>query len=167
MFAAAQILFENSGGARCLEWLLAELPRRISRPVSRTEWRGFTTVVPQIRVETRPVALTIQFDDDAAYVPAEIEETAAAVRGRIDSQALAALQRCRARLDIMSATPVEPVVTQDTISVVAETDLDPASPEVAAVLEALADITQGFVLDCVNGRLRPPASRTWVPLEPA
>jgi hypothetical protein len=162
MISAAHVIFNNQHGDQCLEWLFEELEKLLPQRCSRTEWRGFSTVVPQILVDTEPVALTIQVDDSPDYVPAETTELIEEVEGRIEPQMLLRLKQCDCRLDVMSATPNEPIVTEDAIVVVAGIDLDPQREEVAQVLAALSDLTSGFIEDCVNGRLRVPGQQEWL-----
>jgi len=74
------------------------------------------------------------------------------------------LRRCNARLDLLSTSPPRVTEGKRTITVVAETDLDPAYPDVEEVLAALSDLTGGFVLACVNARLRIPGNAEWISL---
>jgi len=163
MFASSQIIFINSRSeAECLDWLLAELPQRVPFDCLRTEWRGFTTTVPQVLVQTSPVALTIQLEDDPEYVPDEIAELADEIKAKLPAEAHALLSNCNARLDIMTATPVEPGTTDDAIKISAQTDLDPQSDEADLVVRALASLCNGIVSDCVNGGVLCPGSDSWI-----
>jgi hypothetical protein len=110
------------------------------------------------------VELRIQVEDSNDYVPEEIAELAEDARSHIDEAAYARLRRCNARLDLMSTTPPRVTGSKKTITVAAETDLDPAYPEVEKVLAALSDLTGGFVLDCVNARLKIPGNADWISL---
>ena len=163
MIAAAQVVFRNGHGENCLEWLSTEL-QLAGVTCSPTEWRGYGAVVPQLLVPTSPVSLTIQVDSDPAYVPEEIAELADDAKPLLSSDLDASLRSCDTRLDIMSTTPTKVTETDREMSVFAQTDLDPARPEVERVLLALSEITGGFVVDCVNGRLRAPASCQWTAL---
>src|SRR5262249_28711681 len=164
MISAAQVIFANDRSESYLDWLTAELPQRIPFTCSRTQWRGRTITIPQILVDTSPVKLTIQVDDSSDYVPDEIAELAEDARSHIDEAAYARLRRCNARLDLLSTSPPRVTEGKRTITVVAETDLDPAYPDVEEVLAALSDLTGGFVLDCVNARLRIPGNAEWISL---
>jgi hypothetical protein len=164
MISAAQVIFASERPDGCLDWLSAELPRRIPFTCRRTQWRGRTITIPQILVATSPVELTIQVEDNGDYVPEEIADLAEDARSHIDEAAYARLRRCNARLDLMSTTPPRRTESNTTITIVAETDLDPAYPDVEEVLAALSNLTGGFVLDCVNARLRIPGHAEWVSL---
>ncbi len=160
MLPAAVIFFENPHGDACLSWLLGELPKHVRFNCSHTEWHGFTTVIPQILVETVPVALTIQVEDDPD--PGEIQELLEDLGSRISAQLAARLRRCDCEFIILSATPTPLRVTDDAIIVVHQTDLDPASAYVDQVLLALAALVDGFIVDCVNGRVRCPGADAWI-----
>jgi hypothetical protein len=164
MISAAQVIFANDHPDACLDWLSAELPRHVPFSCSRTQWRGRTITIPQILVATSPVRLTIQVEDSTDYVPEEIAELAEDARSHIDEAAYVGLRRCNARLDLMSTTPPRRTESTDAITIFAETDLDPAYPDVEQVLAALSELTGGFVLDCVNGRLRIPGHAEWIAL---
>lgn len=151
MIAAAHIIFDGSSGSTELAEIMNHLQGNIPFSCELTEWRGYTTVITQIRVETN-VPLTIQIDDDPEYVPEEIQEMAADAEGVLDKAEVARLKRCRIRLDIMSATSPRIEETADSISIYAETDLDPADADVRTVLLTLADYLDGYVFDCVNGK---------------
>jgi hypothetical protein len=162
MIAAAQVIFKNDKGDACLEWLLEQLPKE-GVSCTRTEWRGYTTVVPQLLVAARPVAFTIQVDGDPEYVPGEIQELAEQTEPLLGPD-VHGLAQCDTRLDVMSASSVNPQVTGTEVVAVAQTDVDPARPEVEQVLLVLAKLTSGFVLDCVNNRLKAPEGVDWVQL---
>lgn len=163
VIAAAQVVFSNEHGDGCLGWLAAEL-HKAGVSCSPTEWRGYGAVIPQLLVPTAPVALTIQVDDDPAYVLDEIVELAEDAKHVLSAQLHGRLAQCDARLDIMSATPAKTIETDSAITVFAQTDLDPERPEVEHVLLTLSTITAGFIVDCVNGRLRVPGATGWIPL---
>ena len=121
-------------------------------------------VVPQLLVGTSPTALTIQVDGDRQYVPGEIAELAEQIQGHLSPHLRQALLSCDTRLDLMSATPAERTVTDREIIVVAQTDMDPAQPEVEKVILSLSAITSGYILDCVNNRFRVPGGPEWMQL---
>ena len=151
VFAAAQVLF-LAEKPDVLAGLLDSLPGRIGIRCFSTEWRGFGTVVPQLGVATRPVGLTVQVDSDPDYVPAERDELAEQAKSALTPDALSRLKSANSRLGIMSASPDEAIITDDTIEVHARTDLDPLAPDVDRVLRELIALTNGVGVDCVNGK---------------
>jgi hypothetical protein len=161
MISAAQVIFNNQHGDRCLMWLAAELSRS-GIDFSPTEWRGYATVIPQLLVPANPASLTIQVEDDPEYVPEEIAELAGVAQPVLSEQLRRQLAACDTRLEIMSTTPPNVSKTNHQVAVVAQTDLDPEMPEVQRVLLALSSITNGFVVDCVNGHLRASGGSEWV-----
>ena len=96
------------------------------------------------------------------YVPEELAETAEKFKGALSPDMYLRLRQCNARLDVMSAKPVQPEITDNAITVHAQTDLDPKNAEVAAILVVLAKLVNGFVVDCVNGGLLPQFSTEWL-----
>jgi len=160
--ASAHVVFSNERKEALLDWLAAELPKRIQFPISRTEWKGFTTIIPQLRVETKPVALTIQIDESGSYVPAEIRELADHFRPVLDQQTHSTLARAASRIEVASATSVKPSVSGKPLVVTTATDLDPRAAEVDQVLTALSDLTNGFTIDLVNLAVRVPGSNRWI-----
>lgn len=163
MIAAAQVVFRNQCDDACLDWLATEL-EKAGVSCSPTEWRGYEVVVPQLLIRTAPVALTVQVDADPAYVLDEIAELAEEAKSILPAQFHEMLARCDTRLDIMSTTPPRTAETKSAITVWAETDLDPTEPDVERVLLLLSTITGGFLVDCVNGRLRVPGGTEWIRL---
>jgi len=151
MIAAAHVIFDGSTDTTDLAEILSHLQKQLPFSCRMTEWQGYTMVIPQIRVETH-VPLTIQIDDDPEYVPEEIQELAAAAVGILSIEDVEKLRRCRVRLDIMSASPARIEETDESISLYAETDLDPADDDVHSVLFALSNFLRGYVFDCVNGK---------------
>ena len=163
MIAAAQVIFCNQSGEACLDWLALELERG-GVSSSPTEWRGYEVVVPQLLISTAPVPLTVQVDADPSYVPDEIAELAEEAKSILPVDLHEMLARCDARLDIMSTTPPRTAETESAITVFAQSDLDPAQPDVERVLLLLSVITGGFLIDCINGRLRVPGGIEWIRL---
>src|SRR5688572_489371 len=129
MIAAAHVIFDGSTDTRDLAEILGHLHKEVPFPSSLTEWQGYTIVIPQIRVETH-VPLTIQIANNEEYVPEEIQELAAEAVGILSIEDVEKLRRCRVRLDIMSANPPRIEATDESISIYAETDLDPADDDV-------------------------------------
>ena len=159
---SAHVVFSHERKEALLDWLAAGLPKRIQFPVSRTEWKGFTTIVPQLRVETKPVPLTIQIDEDQSYVPEEIRDLADHFRPVLDQQTHSALARAASRIEVASATSVKPAVSGKPLVVTTVTDLDPRAAEVDQVLTALSELTNGFTIDLVNLAVRVPGSKGWI-----
>lgn len=62
----------------------------------------------------------------------------------------------------MSASPPKVTKKGREVIVAAETDLDPRMPEVEKLLFVLSEITSGFVVDCINGRLWAPGGSAWI-----
>jgi hypothetical protein len=108
--------------------------------------------------------LTIQVEDDEAYVPEEIAELADEAQALLSETGRDLLAQCDTRLDIMSTSPPKRMETPQGVGIVAQTDLDPQHPDVERVLLVLGQVTGGFVVDCVNGRLRAPGAGEWVEL---
>ncbi len=163
MISSAQVIFSNQHGAQCLEWLSGKLGEA-GVHCSPSEWRGYATVVPQLLIPTTPVSLTIQVENDPAYVPEEIAELARDTQAVLPEALQRRLSKCDTRLGIMSTSPAPPIETENAVAIVAQTNLDPEQPEVERLLLVLANITDGFVVDCVNGRLLAPGGGEWVPL---
>lgn len=160
--AAAEIAFVNDRTEPILEWLALELPKRLEFPISKTQWKGLTLTIPQLRVETRPVALTLQLDEDPSVVPQEIAELSELFKPVLNQTAIAYLARVRSRLDVMSATADPPKVSGKQLSLTAATDLDPRAPDVDRLLTAVSDLTNGFAFDLVNLAVRVPGSGRWI-----
>jgi hypothetical protein len=162
LFAAAFIYLVNIQGTSLLDSLLANLPEHVRYRVSRTEWRGFTTVVPQILVATKPVALTIQVDSNSAAD--EVADLVKQWEPKVDAAALREMARCQTRLDLMAADTTTPRIDEKnrTLTIEATTTLDPKTADVDAVISALLDLTDGFAVDAVHDRLRPAAGEKWI-----
>lgn len=162
--AAAQVLVRNTHPDDLLGWLFGALSATYGSRCFRTEWRGFGSVIPQIGVATQPVGLTIQVDADPDYVPAERDELADELTPHFPTTVVDRVRSSDCRLDIMSATPNEPLVTDDAIIALASTDLDPLAADVDEVVRQLVALTHGTALDCVNGRFLASAEGAWVEL---
>jgi hypothetical protein len=80
----------------------------------------------------------------------------------LDADRLTKLATARTRIDVMSATPSALAVPGSTITVTAFTDLDPQAADVDLVLSVLSQLTEDFIVDQVNGRVRAPGSTRWV-----
>ena len=152
MISSALIPFDPQQHPVTLAQIEAHLRQCLDFPCRPTQWIGHSITIPQVRVET-PVPLTIQIDDDPEYVPGELREFAdeAEQENSLPPHFIALLRRATARMDIQSADYAGNRYSSDRqVVVVARTDLDPLIPEVREVLQALADLVQGPVLDCVN-----------------
>ena len=159
--AAAQVLLRNDRGGQLLDWLYGELSTRHGSRCFRTEWRGFGSVIPQVGIATRPVGLTIQVDDDPESVPAERDELADELGSKVSAAVVRRVRLTDCRLEIMSATHNEPIITDDAIITTASTDLDPAVKEVDEIVRELVALTAGTAVDCVNGRFLENAESAW------
>ncbi len=165
MIAVAQLLFAD---ARSQDDLLLALERHLASAtsfrVSRTEWRGYSIIIPQVLVGTSPVVLTLQVDRAPEYVPAEIAELAEHLSGKANDDELNALRQCDTRVDIMSASSAQTSESEDAITVFASSDLDPTAPDVTTVLNELQSFTGAWVVDNMDGRIRKPGSAEWIVL---
>jgi hypothetical protein len=153
MIASALIAFDPTEHPVTLASIEAHLRQSLPFVCRPTQWVGHTVTIPQVRVET-PVPLTIQIDANPEYVPEELNEWAdeAEESGVLPVALIALLRRATARLDIQSAEHAgeRHVASDHHVVLVARTDLDPQIPEVRQVLQCLAYLVQGPVLDCVN-----------------
>lgn len=160
MITAAHVWLRNGHGDGLLDWLRTRLAAA-GVSSEATEWRGYKAVIPQLLVDTKPVALTIQVEDDPEYVPDELEELVEELSAIAAAAHIDALACCNARLALQSTSPPRRLEDERSVTVFAQTDLDPALPEVDALLATLSRLTGGFTVDCVNGRFRSPGSTTW------
>ena len=136
MLAAACIPYDPEEHDFTLADLREHLAANLPYECALTEWEGFTTTVPQVRVATA-VPLTIQIEDDPDYVPEELAGVAEEAEGVLSDDWVQLLRRCRARLDVMEAEE--------------DLQLDPTQPDVEAVLIEIARFVDGLVHDNVNG----------------
>lgn len=155
MFSAAQIIFNNRSNPTDLDKLMGFLAKVVTHRVSKTQWVGFSTAIPQLLVETTP-PFTIQIEDDPGYVPEEIAEIVDNEEEPLSPSQRERLRQCNVRLDVMSTVPPPSGESSSGIFVIAQTNLDPSLPVVAHVLESIAKHLNGFVVDCVNGGIREP-----------
>jgi len=160
MITAAHVWLRNEHGDGLLKWLGASLAA-VGISSEPTEWRGYTAVIPQLLVHTKPVVLTIQVEDDPEYVPDELQELIEEVSAMAGAEARDALASCNARLALQSTSPPRRLEDERSVTVFAQSDLDPAFPEVDALLALLSRFTGGFTVDCVNSRFRVPGSTIW------
>lgn len=149
--AVAEIIFEQPNPPFTIDTLMTVLQKRLPYACARTQWVGFTTVIPQIRIDA-PTPMILQIDDDPEYVPDEIKELAAAAVKAFGPKIAAKIARCRVRLEVMSVEPSQAVVKDKTINVVATTQLDPSVAPVKDVLKTTADTVHGYVFDNVRGK---------------
>lgn len=148
--AAALIIFEQSKPPITIDGLLTALQKRLPYNCSRTQWVGFTTTIPQIRIDT-PIPIFLQINDDPEDVPAETEELVPDAKATFGPTIAAKIARCRVRLEVMGPETNPPQVKDKSIDVMATTTLDPSVPA-KDVLKVVADTVHGYVFDSVNGK---------------
>jgi hypothetical protein len=138
MFSAATIPFDPEEQDFTIQDLLEHLAAHLTVECKRVEWEGFSGTVPQVRVATA-VPLTIQIEDDPAYVPDDLADLADRAEGLLSADWVAALRRCSAKLEVTAAD-------ED----LAATPLDPSQPDVEAVLIEVARFAGSLAYDNVN-----------------
>jgi hypothetical protein len=138
MFSAATIPFDPEEQDFTIQDLLEHLAAHLAVECERVEWEGFSGTVPQVRVATT-VPLTIQIEDDPAYVPDDLADLADRAEGLLSAEWVAALRRCSAKLEVTAADedPAAP-------------PLDPSHPDVEAVLIEVARFAGSLAYDNVN-----------------
>jgi hypothetical protein len=150
MFAAALIPFDPEEHDFTLQDLLEHLAANLSVECTLTEWQGFDTAVPQVRVGTG-VPLTIQIEDDPEYVPGDIASMIDAAEGTLPEAWRQALRGCTARLDVMEAEIAFPVPDdKGVVPLAAAARLDPSQPDVEAVVVEIARFVDSVAYDNVN-----------------
>ena len=149
--AAALIVFEQSKPPVTIDGLLAALQKRLPYNCSRTQWDGFTTTIPQIRIDA-PTPIFLQINDEPEDVPAETKELVPDAKKTFGPAIAAKIARCRVRLEIMGPETNPPQVKDKTIEVIATTTLDPSVAPLKDVLKVVADTVHGYVFDSVNGK---------------
>jgi hypothetical protein len=150
MFAAALIPYKPEEHDFTLQDLLEHLAANLSVECTLTEWQGFDTTVPQVRVGTG-VPLTIQIEDDPEYVPDDIASLVDDAEGTLPEEWRQALRGCTARLDVMEAEIPFPVPDEKGIvQLAAATRLDPGQPDVEAVVVEIARFVDSVAYDNVN-----------------
>jgi hypothetical protein len=149
--AAALIPFEQPKLPFTIDTLLTELQKRLPYKCSRTQWVGFTTVIPQIRIDA-PTPIFLQFSDDPETVRDETKEDLAAAQKAFGPAVATKLARCRVRLEVMGPDIGDTAVRDKSIEVTAVTRLDPSVSPAKDVLKIVADTVHGYVFDCVNGK---------------
>jgi hypothetical protein len=138
MFSAATIPFDPEEQDFNIQDLLEHLAVHLAVECERVEWEGFSGTVPQVRVAT-VVPLTIQIEDDPAYVPDDLADLADRAEGLLSAEWVAALRRCSAKLEVTAADE-DP----------AAAPLDPSQPDVEAVLIEIARFAGSLAYDNVN-----------------
>ena len=150
MFSAATIPYDPEEQDFTLEELQEHLAASLSVECTLTEWQGFATTIPQVRVETG-VPLTIQIEDDPDYVPDDIADLVDRAQGLLSAEWMGALRRCAAKLEVMEADAPDPELNEDGLAVLtAETRLDPSLPEIEAVVIEVARFVGSLAYDNVN-----------------
>jgi hypothetical protein len=149
MFAAAEVWYHEQ--LPLDEPTLRELLSAcVSFACTLTEWRGFATVVPQVRVATDPV-LTIQREDDPEAYPEQLQQRLETDSDSIPRERRAELLSCNALLAVMAeADQILPSIANGVIRVTATTVIDPKALDVLKVLSALSDLLDGWVYDCLS-----------------
>jgi hypothetical protein len=150
MFSAATIPYDPEEQDFTLEELQEHLSASLSVECTLTEWQGFATTIPQVRVATG-VPLTIQIEDDPDYVPDDIADLVDRAQGLLSPEWMGVLRRCAAKLEVMEADAPGPELTDDGLAVLtAETRLDPSLPEIEAVVIEVARFVGSLAYDNVN-----------------
>ena len=149
--AAALIPFEQPKPPLTIDTLLAELQKRLPYKCSRTQWVGFTTVIPQIRIDT-PTPIFLQFSDDPETVREETQEDLADAQKAFGPAVATKIARSRVRLEVMGPDIGDTTIKDKSIEVNAVTQLDPGIAPAKDVLKIVADTVHGYVFDCVNGK---------------
>jgi hypothetical protein len=148
---AALIVFEQPKPPFTIDSLMTTLKQRVPYACTRTQWVGFTTVIPQIRINS-PTPIVLQINDDPEYVPDEIEELVPEAKNAFGQQVAARIARCRVRLEVMGVEPNQAAVRDKSVTVVATTQLDPSVAPVKDILKTVADTIHGYVFDTVHGK---------------
>jgi hypothetical protein len=140
MLSAATIPYDPEERDFTLQDLQEHLSANLSVECTLTEWRGFDTVIPQVRVATG-VPLTIQVEDDPEYVPEDLADLADRAEGLLSEEWVNALRRCAAKLEVMEA---------DEDDLLGSPRLDPSQPDVEAVVIEVARFVGSLAYDGVN-----------------
>jgi hypothetical protein len=149
--AAALIPFEQPKPPFTIDTLLAELQKRLPYKCSRTQWVGFTTVIPQIQIDA-PTPIFLQFSDDPETVREETKEDLADAQKAFGPAVATKIAQCRVRLEVMGPDIGDTTIKDKSIEVNAVTQLDPGIAPAKDVLKVVADTVHGYVFDCVNGK---------------
>jgi hypothetical protein len=149
--AAALIPFEQPKSPFTIDTLLTELQKRLPYKCSRTQWVGFTSVIPQIRIDT-PTPIFLQFSDDPETVKEETKEDLAAAQKEFGPDVATKLARCRVRLEVMGPDIGDTSVQDKSVEVTSVTRLDPSVSPAKDVLKIVADTVHGYIFDCVNDK---------------
>ena len=162
--AEALVVIDESANALDLDAICSVVSRSTPFGCSHTTWQGFGVSIPQLKVSTA-VPLTIQINDDPAYVPAEIRELAEEVAPLLPPTSAGRLRQATRRLEIQSATP-NSVRSDDRfgLMIADATDLDTRQADVRQVLEVLAGSVKGWVFDCQHGFFWSADRRSWINL---
>jgi hypothetical protein len=161
--AEALVVMDKSANALDLDAICSLLSRSTAFDCSHTIWQEFGVSIPQLKVNTA-FPLTIQINDDPAYVPAEIRELAEEVEPLLPPISAGRLRQATRHLEIQSATPES--VWSDRFSLMIDdaTDLDTRQADVRQVLEVLAGSVKGWVFDCQHGFFWSADRRSWINL---
>ena len=149
--SAGLIVFEQPKPPFTIDSLITALEKQLPYSCSRTQWVGFTTTIPQIRIDA-PTPIFLQINDDPEDVPAETKELVRDAKKAFGPAIAAKIARCRVRLEVMGAEPNQVAVKDKSINVVAATQLDPSVSPAKDVLKTVADTVHGYVFDSVHGK---------------
>jgi len=152
MFPAAQIYFNTRSHPIKLEALKKHLESQVGGSYRLIEWKGYTTTIPQLLIEDNP-SWTLQIEDDADYVPAEIQEIAEDRKKDLTAEEHNSLRACNARLEAMAHQDQHlPQAKDGPMVLFATTSLDPSKSTVRKVLVEVAKFVDGFAYDLVNDK---------------
>jgi len=150
--ASARVIYNTSDISLDNKKIAELINQSTSETVARAEDVPLlNTVFPLVRV-TAPVSYVVVVNDHQD-VAEELKELADAAEkeNQLPKELLDKLRRCNASLDLSSAnSPVK--MTSKAIVVEAKTDLDPTSPPVLKVIQALETATHGLSFNCVDGK---------------
>jgi hypothetical protein len=150
MFSAATIPYDAEERDFTLQELQEHLAAHLAVECTLTEWTGFSTTIPQVRVATS-VPLTIQVEDDPEYVPDDLADLVDRAAGVLPEEWVEALRRSTAKLEILEADLPLPEPDEDSVlALAAATRLDPSQPDVEAVLIEVARFVDSLAYDNIN-----------------
>ena len=159
---SALVILNPSATSFTLDDVATHLSTQTRFKCERTTWTGLYTTIPQILVCT-PVPITVQLNSDPEYVPEEIREMADCLDAHLSQESLDVFRSATARFEIQSATPdaIKHIEGHGLFRAQA-TDADTRSPELRSVLESLAIMVDGWVMDSMHGFFWAPESKTWI-----
>lgn len=159
MISLARIFFADSDPHSSLTRIGWQLRNRLSLEVVDHKWVGYTMVVPQLLIQTQPTAITLQTEHESQWVQPEVDELIHQLSNCYPKMDFHALAACNTIIDLMSADEQIPTVTDGSITVTAQTEIDLQTRDIQTVLAAVRDITGGHLLDCVEDRFQTHGSK--------